>query len=473
MQQTQQHTNRHGGHERPEILTKTHQQVTSEVLGGTFKTGSSLKMWMFLLAILFGLGVVGLVMRLGDGFDDRGPWGYMMAGLSFIITTAMAAPIVSILPRMVKGHWGRPISRAAELWGVVGILCTLAFIPILMSLPPAEGRNTIWFKSAVREGWPILAPYGWQIISMIGFAVLALVLLWLAAIPDLATARDHAPAGMRKSWYGKLTLGWEGTNAHWRKLRATIGLAGGLYLISYIYIQFIISSDFAQSFIPGWKDSVFPGWQAISGFQGGLATMLLTAYALKRWGGYKEYIYLEQFWAMGRLLLPMSIMFFYFWASSFITFWYGRMPNEHAVLLAQQWGPYRTVFVIVLFTNWIIPLGFLISNKVRKSILGPTLLSIIVICGALLDKIRIYVPAFDVPKEELGHHLLEHIPAARLPDFADILMIVGLIAGAVLSYLIASRFFPIMNIWELKEGLVLQKIRPLLKTELKVVGKPD
>ncbi|MSP78662.1 MAG: hypothetical protein EXR67_03800 [Dehalococcoidia bacterium] len=473
MHQNQRTNNGHGGHHRPDILTRTHQQVTAEVLNRTFKTSPTFWMIALVLALLVVLGVVGFIMRLGDGFAERLPWGYLAAGMGFLLTTAMAAPVVSILPRLVKGHWGRPISRAAEMWSVVGILCTLLMIPLLFVLPSAEGRKTIWFMSQVHQNWPPLAPWGWQIISMAGFAMLGLALLWVGAIPDLATARDRAPAGARKGWYDRLSIGWEGTNAQWRRLRAWLGLLGGLYLIAYVGLQFMVSSDFVQSFVPGWKDSVFPGWQAVNGFQSGLAVMLLTAYVLRRWGGFKDYIFLEQFWAMGRLLLPLSILFFYFWASGFITYWYGRMPAEHGVLLLTQFGPYLGIFVPIMFLNFILPLGLLIWNRIRKSILGPTLISLLVITGTFLDKIRLYVGAFSVPNEQLKNEMLEVIPATHYPDIADVFMLVGVLAGAILLYMLASRLFPILNIWEQKEGLVLQTVRPFLKTELKVVAKPD
>ena len=92
------------------------------------------------------LGVIGFVMRVSDGVGDRAVWGYYAAMFSFMVTTASAAPMVAIAPRMANSHWRRPISRAAELWSVVGLLSLLWFIPLLWILPPlSDGRRSLWF----------------------------------------------------------------------------------------------------------------------------------------------------------------------------------------------------------------------------------------------------------------------------------------------------------------------------------------
>ena len=59
------------------------------------------------------------------------------------------------------------------------------------------------------------------------------------------------------------------------------------------------------------------------------------------------------------------------------------------------------------------------------------------------------------------------------PDLADVLMVVGALAGAVLLFLIATRFLPIVSIWENRDTLKLQRLQSLGKMELKVIAKPE
>ena len=52
-------------------------------------------------------------------------------------------------------------------------------------------------------------------------------------------------------------------------------------------------------------------------------------------------------------------------------------------------------------------------------------------------------------------------------------MIVGGLAGAVLAFMMATRIFPIISMWEMKEGLLLQRVRTLMKIQIKVLAKPE
>jgi hypothetical protein len=59
------------------------------------------------------------------------------------------------------------------------------------------------------------------------------------------------------------------------------------------------------------------------------------------------------------------------------------------------------------------------------------------------------------------------------PDLPDVLMVSGIISGAILLYLIAIRYIPIISAWEIREGMLYQTVRYLHKLPLKVIGKPD
>ncbi|MDE2801910.1 MAG: hypothetical protein OXK21_03390, partial [Chloroflexota bacterium] len=121
--------------------------------------------------------------------------------------------------------------------------------------------------------------------------------------------------------------------------------------------------------------------------------------------------------------------------------------------------------------NFALVLGILMWNPVRKSILGPTIVSCLIIFGALLDKIRIYVGFYSV--EEYTGHILQEVPEAVPPGLGDGLMVAGVIGGALLLYTLAIKFVPIFNLWEIREGSMLQVIRPFKRLPLKILAKPE
>ena len=44
---------------------------------------------------------------------------------------------------------------------------------------------------------------------------------------------------------------------------------------------------------------------------------------------------------------------------------------------------------------------------------------------------------------------------------------------AILLFTLALKFIPVINMWETREGLMLQVIRPLKRLPLKVLAKPE
>ena len=192
-----------------------------------------------------------------------------------------------------------------------------------------------------------------------------------------------------------------------------------------------------------------------------------------RKSGYGDYIELDQFWGLGKLLMALSLLWFWFWFSSFNILWYGRKPNEQAVLDLLMTGPYLWMFISTFVLNFLAPFFLMIWNPIRKSIWGPTLVAAGVLVGTLLDRVRIYVAAYSVPDEEAAHHVLGHVPDAVTPQVADIMVWAGGLGGAVLVMLLVARLVPVVSMWEQVELLLYKVHRKFHRTEVLVLGKPD
>jgi hypothetical protein len=465
----------HDGH----VALATPAGVTRDLLDRHQRTGNAFWSAVVVFGILLALGIIGFIMRLTDGFGDKLVWGYYAAMFSFILTTAQAAPMVAIAPRIAKAHWRRPISRAAELWTIVGLFNLILFIPMLWVLPSLEdGRRSLWFFHPGEV--PAYSPHIWATLAMLGLVATGLALLWLSALPDLAIIRDHG-TGWQQRWATRLAGRWSGTSQQWHMLYHRMGILGALYFMMLIFTHFLITTDFLMALVPGWIDALFPATHAFNSLQAGVATMLLTMFFLRRFGGYRDYIGLDQFWGLGKLLLALSLLWFWFWFSSFNILWYGKKPNEQAALELLMAGPYQPWFMAAFILNFIVPFLTLIWNPVRKSIWGPPLIAVSVLIGTFFDRLRLYVAAYSVPgigDPAIEKHELD--PAAvsawkpHMPDIADVFIIMGFIGGSVLIYLLASRFIPVINIWEQKELLLYRIHKPFhRKPEVMVLGKRD
>ena len=265
--------------------------------------------------ILFLLGIIGFVMRLTDGVSDRMVWAYYAMMFGFILTTVSAAPMVSIATRMANAHWRRPISRVAELWSAAGLFALLLFIPMLWILPPlTDGRRSLWFYDADDPFFsrvPVYSPHIWATVALLGLVALGIMLLWLSAMPDLALIRDHG-TGWRQKWAGRLSRGWIGTTGQWNMLHHRMGVVGALYFMMLIFVHFLVSIDFLMTLVPGWIDSLYPLTHAANSLQAGVATVIVTMFFLRKFGGYEDYITLDQFWALSKLLFALSLLWFWF-----------------------------------------------------------------------------------------------------------------------------------------------------------------
>ncbi len=452
----------------------TVEEYTRDIVGRHAVTGPRYRRALWITGLLLVVGIVGFILRAtSDGFDDRLPWGYFAATVAFLLTTAGAAPMVAVALRMVKAHWRRPMIRIAEMYAVPGVLTLLMFIGLMWLIPSADNRNTLWFQGETLGVRNIPgAPHAYVLLVLAFLVIASLGLLWASSRPDMAILRDQG-SGASTSWARRLSKGWRGTRKQWNVLYLGLGVLGGFYFLALIGAHTLFSIDFAMTLVPGWRDAIFPTFQALSALQAGMATVLLTLFFLRRYGGLEQYIHMEHFWGASKILLALTLLWFYFWWSGFIIFWYGRQPIEQNLLNLLMFGPYRVIFFLAFALCFVAPFLTLLWNGIRKSTWGTPLASAFILVGALLDKMRLYVASYSIPVEEITAHTLEVVPATHYPDILDLMMVVGGISGSLFLFLLAARVVPIISLWEMADGIRLRVVRPFLRTEVTVLGKPD
>ena len=467
-------------------------QVTAQVMERTTRRCKPYTIALLVAALLAVLGVVGFVIRAATaGLGDYNAWGYYMAGFSFVFMVTSGAPLAACAFRFTKSHWRRPLSRVAELFAVVGVLNVLLFIPMIIALPDIENaaftpgmegemaaRRSIWLgASGLTRGPPEL----WDVLGLVGLAVTSMAILWLSLMPDLAQSRNSV-SGFRRSLYGLLAGRWYGTKRQWIQHKAGMMLLGGFYFMLVVFVQFLIVSDFAMSLIPGWKDSILPPLYTLMSFQNALGLLLVILFILRKWGGYQEYIGVSLFWSASKILLGLTLLWTYHLFAFFITFWYGRLEVEESILRYLMFDSYAPVFWANVLFSFIVPFLLLLWNPVRKSAWGPALAGLSALLGGFLFSIRIFVGSFnsvefqpssgggDLYSLGLG---LARIPEAVLPGISDIFMVLGILGAAVLVYLAAAKVFPVMSIWEVKEGAMYQRKGQLFRGEYLILAKPE
>jgi molybdopterin-containing oxidoreductase family membrane subunit len=400
---------------------------------------------VFGLALLTAAGLLALGARLAGGPEPRARWAYAAASLAFLLAAAQSGPVLAFISRLGRGDWGLPLRRPAELFGLAGLLTVPLLALLLRQLPPPGERPSIWF------GWPG-APLVWDTLAAALLGLLGLALLALGARPDLA----RRPAG------------WLGASRQWAVLASGLIALGALYSTLYVFLHLLVASDLALSLVPGWHSAIFPASQAVSGLASGLALSLLALAALERFGRPDRPPDPAPYQAAGKLLLAFALLWFYFWWSEFLTYWYGRTLAEQWLLSLLMFGPPFGLFLAAFTLNFLLPTALLIWNPIRQSWAGPTLAAGLILAGTLLDRLRVYGAAWSVADSAEPAAVL---PAVRPPDLLDLALLFGPLAAVLLLVLLAARVVPPRAEWEAAAAERLRVERRYLRTRVEVVGR--
>jgi molybdopterin-containing oxidoreductase family membrane subunit len=451
----------------------TQEDLTQELLHDSLQTGSRMRKALLISGVLSILGFVGLIMHFASGSSDHTTWNFYAVVYFYVFSVTMGIPMASIGLRMARAQWRRPTSRSAELFAIAGPINLIFFIPILLVAPPIEGRNSLWMDWA-------LAPWFPDIIMMVLLVVTGLAFLYVSLLPDLASVRDHG-IGRAQRIATILSRDWNGTKSQWSIHKSALGILGAFYITAYAMTHLVLATDFAMTLVPGWKDPIFPAFHAVTGIQMGTALLIVTMYLLRRLGGFGRYFELEQFWGYSRLLLALSLFYFYFWWCAFILFWYARLPHEQAVVALFISGDYadpsvfsRPQFLMFLGAigfSFFLPLLLLMWNVLRRSIVGPTIVGVIILIGGFFDRMRLYANAWSV--DQVGGHGLEYIPEINAPTISDLFVMVGMISSILFLYLLVSRVVGFVSLWETRQALLLRFVKPWGVGHVSVVIKPE
>src|SRR5581483_4819631 len=369
-------------------------------------------------------GIAAVIALASGGPEPRAKWGYTAATLAFLLSTAQAAPLAALIPRLVKGFWATPLHRAADLFGLTGLVTAPLFIVLLFQLPDWTGRESMW------SGWP-RAPQLWDIVAVVVLALAGLALVYVICLPDVGPRRPRA--------------GWRGGERQWTVLTSGLVLVAGFYAMLLVFVHLLLTADLSMSLVPKWQSPEIPPFHVIAAIQAGIATVLLVAGALRRFGRLGHYLDLDPFWGSAKLLLALAMLFFYFFWSEFLVDWYGRTDKELNHLEVLMFGPYVIPFAGSLLLQFFLPFALLIWNRVRVSITGPIVASALILAGNYLLQVWLFVPAWAVAGPVTED--LAAIPAPRWPGPLDALVLAGGPAAAGLLVLLAMRFVPPIAIW--------------------------
>ena len=384
-------------------------------------------MYAYTLQLRYGLGVTGLNRPVA--------WGFYIVNFVFFIGISHAGTLISAILRLCKAEWRRPITRAAEAITVLVLFFGLG--SIIMDL----GRPDRLFY--VLQYGRLQSPLLWDVTSITTYLTGSALYLYLPLIPDLALVRDRA-TGWRRTLHTFLALGWRGTPGQHRRLERGIAVMAVMVIPIAVSVHTVVSWVFSMTLQPMWKSTIFGPYFVTGAIFSGIAALIISMAAVRRAYHLENYLKPVHFNSLSLLLLVMSLLWFYFTFAEHLTAYYGGELGEAMVLFAKVTGRWAPAFWAMAVLNFVIPVAILANGRTR-TVAGSVVASASVVVGMWLERYLIVVPTLANPR-------LPYERGFYAPSWVEVSITAGAVSFFVLLYMVFTKLFPIISIWEVREG---------------------
>lgn len=392
------------------------------------------------------------------GLNTPEYWGIYIICFVFFIGISHAGTLISAILRVANAEWRRSITRSAEFITVL-VIGFGAVQPIIDLGRPDRVLNVILHSQP-------LSPLLWDVLSIGLYFTASSVYLYIPMIPDLARIRD---LGLRpRPLYSFLAIGYRDTPEARATLEKIIGVLAVAVIPIAVSVHTVIGWIFALTLRPMWHSAIFGPYFVMGAIFSGIAALIIAMTILRRVYGLEAYFKDIHFNNMGLLLFVMTVLWFYFTFAEHLTVWYGGEEAELATLHSKLTGDFAIPFWLMVFTCFVIPFA-LMARRATRNVAGTTIASIAVVIGMWLERYNIVVPTSLHPRGDITE--LHYVPS-----WVEFSIMGGTLSGFILVYMIATKFFPIISIWEIAEGReksveeVSQRVASYLPDDVAEVG---
>lgn len=439
------------------------------------------RMGLGVVVFLIAAAVIGAIWLLAMTSMQHLPgfWGVSIASVLFWLSVTQGMIAIGALLRLSHASWRFPLTRLLDMASLFGFWLIL-LIPLLAKMramiysPMSTGNmgHVISDKVLMTQNHTHVAVAGadklWRAPASSSFLIDCIFvvtaylagyfLLRLGALPDFAALRDRAPANRRKAFAGSARGafgilgggGFIGAQRQWQILRLGEGFIMIGAVMAFFASQTVMGWDFQLAAGAVWDSSIFPFQVNLSALMAGTAmlTLIMTVVRGRMRGG--DVIGDKQYDALGKLMIALGLLFFYFRWCDYITAWYGHTPEEWNVQL-ERTTHFPVLFTLMVIGCIILPIFANIFRQVRTSRFLMCLLSLFALLGLWCQKFLDTVPAFG------------YVPGAMDPAaaWAGVLALVTVGALFLLTYFWAIPRYSTMSWWSMSKWRTRSSVRPL------------
>jgi Ni/Fe-hydrogenase subunit HybB-like protein len=398
-----------------------------------------------LTALAVGVGCVTYQIATGIGtwgLNKSVGWAFDITNFVFWIGIGHAGTLISAILLLFRQRWRMSINRSAEAMTIFAVMCAALFPLIHMGrpwlafwvAPYPNSRGPLWVN--------FRSPLLWDVFAINTYLIISLVFWYFGMLPDFATLRDRAGAGTKKSIYGLLSLGWDGSQRTWSRYETTCLLLAGLATPLVISVHSIVSMDFATSILPGWHATIFPPYFVAGAVYSGFGMVMLLLIITRRVMNLQRYITIHHLDRMAKITLLTGSLVAFSYASEWFTAWYGGNPDERFVFVNRATGPYAWAFWTMVMCNVAVP-QLLWLHRVRVSPAALLPISILINVGMWFERFVIIVTS-------LHRSYLPSSWVMYYPTSIEIGTLIGSFGLFFTCFLLFIRLLPMIATWEIK-----------------------
>ncbi len=362
-------------------------------------------------------------------------WGLYITNFVFFIGISHAGTLISAILRLAHAEWRRAITRSAEVITVLVLFFGVGCVLLDLGRPD-RALNVV--KHA-----HFTSPLLWDVTSITVYLTASTVYLYLPLIPDIAILRDHMPG--RRWLYRPLSLGWTGTERQQRLLDRAISVMAVIVIPIAVSVHTVVSWVFGMTVQPMWHSTIFGPYFVVGAIFSGIAAIIIAMAVLRRAYHLEDYLKPIHFGNLGILLLVMTLLWFYFTFAEFLTTYYGAEPTHMAVFLSKTEGRFSALFWTMVVACFVVPFLLLTNRRTRGTVAGTVAASVSVEIGMWLERYLIVVPSLSRPRLPMS-------AAPYAPTWVEWSLFLAFLALFVLLYAVFTKLFPIVSIWEIREG---------------------
>ncbi|MEK6543750.1 MAG: NrfD/PsrC family molybdoenzyme membrane anchor subunit, partial [Elusimicrobiota bacterium] len=435
---------------------KTYAEITEQVCSAFERKPTKLwwvGMGVAVTALAIGAVLVAHTMMTGIGawgLNKTIGWGWDITNFVFWVGIGHAGTLISAVLFLLRQRWRTAINRSAEAMTIFAVMCAGLF-PLIHMGRPWLAYWTFPYPNTMGPLWVnFRSPLLWDVFAISTYFMISLVFWYIGLIPDLATARDRQPEGLKRTVFSLLSLGWSGSQRTWHHYETVYLLLAGLATPLVFSVHTIVSFDFATSVIPGWHTTIFPPYFVCGAIFSGLAMVLTLMIIARKVMEFEDYITLRHIDAMCKLIVLTSMIVGLAYATEFFTAWYSGNQYERFAFLNRAKGPYWWGFATMVVCNVLTP-QLLWSPKVRANLWLVFPITIAINIGMWMERFVIIVTS-------LHRDFLPSSWSEYAPTLTEMGIFLGTFGLFFTCFFLFCRFLPMIAISEVKG--VLNYARP-------------